>query len=1152
MKKFYLTLAIAVLSLFLNKGFSQTTFTPYDELPAVSKSEKPAFENYYPDWGKKLYQYPVNLNSITDEFDQYMKEHAGRKDELIRYFRNWRTAVSPYAMSDGTIVLPDLNSLYEDLQKVQFDAGKHLKLQPGDNSNWTFLGPKQTGWLNTADASSNNKVPWQVNVYSFDVAPSDYNVLYCGTETGLVCKTTDKGLNWNLLAQGYPFGGGITAIAIHPKNPDTVYVSAGGQIHKTNNGGKNWTPKRNSPGFSANRLKIDPLNPNRIFASAAEGVFISYNGGSTWDRKWTSSAWDIELKPGSSDTIYALSVNSSGNFTIVMSGNGGNSFSVDSKFPNNIKQHSGGLLAVSANNPNILYAALLASIDNDRVPYIYTGTYANNDWTLEKTKTGQLFSEGDLFGFTTGQGYFDLVLEASPLDANTLFFGTCSLFKSYDGGANFEPIGGYQGDYPIHPDQQDMKMLPNEETWISTDGGMTLTNNDFSGQGGYWSRSNGIAGSDFWGFDQAWNEDLIVGGRYHNGNTAISDYYGNTALRLGGAEAPTGWILKGGKSRHAAFSDLGNGLILPKTAQGLLEGEFLFTKHPNMDDYGASRGNVVTHPRYFSTIYVGNANNIWVSNYFGYKYDLLHSFKNTSKVYFFDISRANPNVMYADVSNEGFYKSSDGGVTWDLKPALATIGGSKMVGRTHFVISPYNENVIYATLSNGYAMMSSAKVFRSTNGGDTWEDWATPKNEYPKCLAIQPTTEGKDLVYFITTINIPTTSKVYTRKDGDSSWSLYTTNYPAFFSVNHALPFFRDSKIRVAGSAGVWESPLAEPVFQPVVTPWVEKHTYVNVTDTIRFDDYSMLNHSGAAWKWTISPTPVYISNANARDPKVVSGAPGNYTVTLSVTQGGQTYSKTITNMVRVTGPPSVEDCGNPAVISKKNWKVVYVDSQETKNSEFASNAIDDNTKTIWHTQYSDINPDPPFHHEIVVDMGLEYNVSKFTYLPEQDGEVTGWVKDFELYFSNDTSTWTNPIKGTFKNISTAQSVDIGIDTPRKGRYFKFRPLSEQNALPWAGAAELSCTGCIAPMGINTQERKTATAFPIPTSSVIKVNLPESDGIGYDYTIISVTGEIAGKGTVKSSDEPVSIDLSSFTDGIYVVRFTNKMGIEYIVKVIKQ
>jgi len=47
-----------------------------------------------------------------------------------------------------------------------------------------------------------------------------------------------------------------------------------------------------------------------------------------------------------------------------------------------------------------------------------------------------------------------LVFEVSPNDENLVFWGTCSLFKSTDGGVNYTKIGGYGGNYAIHPDIQ--------------------------------------------------------------------------------------------------------------------------------------------------------------------------------------------------------------------------------------------------------------------------------------------------------------------------------------------------------------------------------------------------------------------------------------------------------------------------------------------------------------------------------------------------------------------------------------------------------------------------------------------------------------------------------------------------------------------------
>ena len=122
-----------------------------------------------------------------------------------------------------------------------------------------------------------------------------------------------------------------------------------------------------------------------------------------------------------------------------------------------------------------------------------------------------------------------------------------------------------------------MQILPNGETWVSTDGGLTLTTDNFTALANAKAKNNLLVGSDFWGFDQGWSEDLDVGGRYHNGNTAIADFYQQKALRIGGGESATDWVLQG-KSREVAYIDLGNGWILPKTATGAPEGRFIFSK----------------------------------------------------------------------------------------------------------------------------------------------------------------------------------------------------------------------------------------------------------------------------------------------------------------------------------------------------------------------------------------------------------------------------------------------------------------------------------------------------------------------------------------------------------------------------------------------
>ena len=95
--------------------------------------------------------------------------------------------------------------------------------------------------------------------------------------------------------------------------------------------------------------------------------------------------------------------------------------------------------------------------------------------------------------------------------------------------------------------------------------------------------------------------------------------------------------------------------------------------------------------------------------------------------------------------------------------------------------------------------------------------------------------------------------------------------------------------------------------------------------------------------------------------------------------------------------------------VPQDNWSVVSVSSEETtQTNNPATNAFDDDLNTIWHSQYSsgdDTNP-----HELVVDLGADYDVSGLMYIPRQDESKNGIVEDFQLYLSEDTTNWGPPV----------------------------------------------------------------------------------------------------------------------------------------------
>ena len=1120
---------------------AQSQYTPYDELPGIIKSYKPAYQDSYPEWAKMLYQYPVNYFEIKDKFELYVSSHKEIKSPEIRYYKIWQRAVEPFVSEDGSIVLPDIDEYYKRLNKSQLMAGELYKSNSKSNSDWTFLGPIETFWLNESGSPQiPDACPWQVNVYSFDVAPSDSNTIFCGTETGFVNRSSDKGLHWELAAPDYFFGGAVTAVAIHPGDKDIVYVTAGNQVHKTVDGGNTWTPLLPVGGmFQSNRIKINPDNPDIIMVAAQSGVFKSNNGGATWSQSMPLLTYDVEFKPDDGNWVFALS-NENGKFKVYMSGDGGTSFIPQIDFPSDVNDISGGMLAVTADNPDIIMAVLLSS---DNTPLLYKGILFGATWQWDLVVTGQTGQ----FPMNNGQGYFDLILEISPVNESLVFAGTTTLFKSTNGGGQFSAIGGYYGNFAIHPDIQDFKILPGGETWVSTDGGFSLTTDNFTYTNYYEARNNGLVGSDMWGFDQGWNEDIVVGGRYHNGNTAISEMYQPKALRMGGAESPTGWVLQG-KSRHVAFNDLGNGWILPLTAETEPEGRFIFSKYPNMDEYGGRRSNLVFHPNFYGTIYLGEGNGFWKSVDMGVTYYLLYDFGN--KVRYLQISYCNPDVIYVDVVGHGLFRSNDGGLSWIEKPSLTTsqYGGSYWKGKLFFAISLYDENVIYACLQNGTWTSDIGEVYRSTDGGDTWEDWTGSLEEHTKCLVIQPAPNEQDIVYLFTNARNGQSAKVYFRNEEMTDWEEFNENYPAGMVVNLALPFYRDSKLRVAGNGGVWESPMEETEYTPIINPWIEKSFYNCMTDTLYFNDHSVMNYEGVSYEWEIAPEPEYIDDAFIRNPKVVLGVPGTYSVNFKVIKNGVEFTKYFENMITATTCPSIEDCSNPAEIPKDDWELVYVDSEETGYPGLAIMSFDNDAETIWHTRWS--NGTAPYPHEIQVDMGEIYKIYKFIYLNRQDGQ-NGRIKQYELYIAEDTLAWGLPVStGEFENTAAPQT--IVFDESVNGRYFRLVALSEVNGSPWASAAEFSLVGCTdLTYGINRCSKPdNIKAFPVPTNGLVTIALPDSKEL--QYRIVSITGRIVKQGNIINPTAAQTFDLSDEPSGIYFIYLTDENGVSYRVKVVKE
>ena len=152
------------------------------------------------------------------------------------------------------------------------------------------------------------------------VAPSDDNIVYVGTGEGNlrnsayhgdgVYRSDDGGATW--LNVGLQESGQIGRLAVHPSNPDIVYVAAQGRyyadslqrgVYMSTNGGQTWTKSLgvavDGVAIGATDIVMDPRDPDVLYAATYQrirrpwgfsgsgpgsGIHKTTDGGATWTK----------------------------------------------------------------------------------------------------------------------------------------------------------------------------------------------------------------------------------------------------------------------------------------------------------------------------------------------------------------------------------------------------------------------------------------------------------------------------------------------------------------------------------------------------------------------------------------------------------------------------------------------------------------------------------------------------------------------------------------------------------------------------------------------------------------------------------------------------------------------------------------------------
>lgn len=920
MKKTTYLLAFAILS---SSGLlaqrATSTYDPYTWEPLPKDA---------PTWMQAIASDPsgVNYRTMDSLFTEWLaKDSDARvktidKKPAVNYYRRWMRAYRPFVGSDGSIHLPPYQSYIDSLELQNQRHTAQPITRTSEAKRWRNIGPNTTLQATRQGAKLKDA---QACVFRIDVARTNPNIVYCGTETGVVFKTNNKGENWTACAPLHNFGGPIYALHVSPHDENVIYVGGGQSLWKSTDGGNTWE-RHSDISTRVNSIRISRTDPKFITLSTGindrqgGGFYVSNDGGAHFTSTFAGACHDHELQPGNDKRIYLLArAPTESKFHFYISDDGGQSFS-QATMP--VSDITAGRLAVSdaPNGENYVYALVNSRAGYDEglygglgLPHILQSTDGGRTWKDNTTRSGRGQTFSDFIDNTRGgQGYFDMIVGASPENPEHVIFGLCSSYRSEEGGKGYvrqTAIGGYHKLEAMHPDMQDIAVC-GTDTWICTDGGVKYSNNFFKTDG--IDRNFGIYASEYHGFGQGWNEDIMAGGRWHNGDVVHYTGYGEgVTLHVGGVEYATGHVLLS-EPRKVYFSDDGTS-IMPPNINGSINTTYteqFFSKKPH-ESLQTSK-EIGFDPRYAQRLIMSSREDrdlLFISEDEGRSFHKLYDLEG-EELASYEFARANPDYIYV-AGKWNIYYSTDNGKNWDWmenRPFPTESNGS--TGIT-IAVDPKDENILWfanATLPGRLAYTKDM--------GKTWHYPLTPKLKNKNINWIILTGNQHNGVY----IGTEGEASVYYKDDTMHEWLDYSQGLPPAARIARLTPFYKEGKLRAATSQGVWEIPLYEEHFTPIAQPMALNIGSGNLTATphkeIVFDSYSIVNQNDVQWEWEFSPKPKQVIGANQRSARVVFGKSGKYDVTLKVTTPQGSHSRTIKNMITIEGTVGMATTQHPTL----------------------------------------------------------------------------------------------------------------------------------------------------------------------------------------------------------------------------------------------
>ncbi len=660
---------------------------------------------------------------------------------------------------------------------------------------WRNVGPNRGGRANTAAG-----IPTQPLTY------------FAGYTGGGLWRTDDAGINWRNISDGWFRTGSIGAIAVAPSDANVIYVGTGeeairGQsssygdgVYRSTDQGRTWANVGLGNTRQISAVRVHPSDPNVVYvaaqgdrwkASADRGIYRTKDGGATWQLVLKgvnafSGASDLTMDATNPRILYASFWDHQRTPWMVRSGGEGSGIWKSIDGGDSWTRLSGGLpslmgkigISVSPANPDRVFAIVEAERGG-----LYRSDDAGKTWARQ--------SEDRLI--QTRSWYYMKVF-ADPKNADVVWVTNAPVLKSIDGGRTFRVVEATHGD--------------NHHIWINPIDGKSMINSNDGGVsvsldgGNSWSSQDNQPTAQFYHVTtdhdfpyrlysgQQDNSSVIIRSRSDDAVISVRDWTdgpGCESANIGVGPKDSRYVYGGCYQGLINELDQQTGLsrdIMPWPAMNLTEPtdktryRFNWTALIRVSQHD---GNVIYH----------GGNVLFRSTDRGQTWtpmggDLTRNDKARQgkgggpitnegaggEVYGTIVviheSPSDPKTIYVGTDDGLVQRTRDGGATWtNVTPKGLTDGLTNEIE-----VSPHDAATVYVAFRTDRIGDNTPHIFKSTDYGTTWTRIVNGLREGEPVRVVREDPTRRNLLY------AGTETGIYLSFDGGAKWTPFPATFP--------------------------------------------------------------------------------------------------------------------------------------------------------------------------------------------------------------------------------------------------------------------------------------------------------------------------------------------------------------------------------------